>query len=76
MTTVKIPRKTIAVLPFIAILICTACSNDSTVAQNTDENVDVDNRADLATALRDGLCADTYTVIAAHIPRNAYDGRI
>lgn len=52
MTTIKIPRKTIAILPFIVILICTACSNDSTVAQNTGEtgtnNVDVDNRAQMA----------------------------
>jgi len=38
--------------------------------------VDVDNRADLAKAVRDGLAADTYTVIAAHIDRAAYDGRI
>lgn len=38
--------------------------------------VDVDNRADLATAIRDGLAADTYTVIAAQIPRGAFDGRI
>ena len=38
--------------------------------------VDVDNRADLAQAVRDGLAADTFTVIAAHIDRIAYDGRI
>ena len=38
--------------------------------------VNVDNRADLATAVRDGLAADRYTVIAAHIARNAYDGKI
>jgi len=38
MTAIKISRKTIAVLPFIAILICTACSDDSTVAQNAGEN--------------------------------------
>jgi acetolactate synthase-1/2/3 large subunit len=37
--------------------------------------VDVDNRADLARAIRDGLAADTYTVIAAQISPNAYDGR-
>ena len=38
--------------------------------------VNVDNRADLVTAVRDGLAADRYTVIAAHIARNAYDGKI
>ena len=38
--------------------------------------VDVDNRADLASAVRDGLTAGTFTVIAAHIDRTAYDGRI
>ena len=37
--------------------------------------VDVDNRADLAAALRDGLAADAFTVIAAHIERGVYDGR-
>lgn len=38
--------------------------------------VDVDNRADLSQAVREGLAADTYTVVAAHIDRTAYDGRI
>lgn len=38
--------------------------------------VDVHNRADLSAAVRDGLAADTFTVIAAHIDRTAYDGRI
>ena len=38
--------------------------------------VDVDNRSDLASAVSDGLTARTFTVIAAHIDRTAYDGRI
>ena len=38
--------------------------------------VDVDNRSDLASAVSDGLTAGTFTVIAAHIDRTAYDGRI
>ena len=38
--------------------------------------VDVDNRSDLASAVSDGLTAGTFTVIAAHIDRIAYDGRI
>jgi acetolactate synthase-1/2/3 large subunit len=38
--------------------------------------VDVDNREDLSRAVQDGLTADTYTVVAAHIDRTAYDGRI
>ena len=37
--------------------------------------VDVDNRANLSSAVRTGLEADTFTVIAAHIVRTAYDGR-
>ncbi|MEX2615274.1 MAG: thiamine pyrophosphate-binding protein [Alphaproteobacteria bacterium] len=37
--------------------------------------VDVNSRPALADAVRDGLAADTFTVIAAHIPRGAYDGR-
>ena len=38
--------------------------------------VDVDNRANLSSAVRTGLEADNFTVIAAHIDRTAYDGRI
>ncbi len=38
--------------------------------------IDVDNRADLENAVKEGLTADTYTVVAAHIDRIAYDGRI
>jgi len=38
--------------------------------------VDVSNRKDLEKALQDALAADTFTVIAAHIERGAYDGRI
>jgi len=38
--------------------------------------VDVTNRKDLEQALKDALVADTFTVIAAHIERGAYDGRI
>lgn len=37
---------------------------------------DVTNRKDLEQALKDALVADTFTVIAAHIERGAYDGRI
>ena len=37
---------------------------------------DVDNRADLARAVGEGLSAETFTVVAAHIDRTAYDGRI
>ena len=38
--------------------------------------LDVDNRADLVHAVNEGLVADTFTVVAAHIDRAAYDGRI
>jgi acetolactate synthase-1/2/3 large subunit len=38
--------------------------------------VTVANREDLATALRDALEAETFTVIAAQIARGSYDGRI
>ncbi|MBP5857787.1 thiamine pyrophosphate-binding protein [Marivibrio halodurans] len=38
--------------------------------------VEVDNRADLADALRGALVRDRFTVIAARIDRKAYDGRI
>jgi len=38
--------------------------------------VTVNNRADLRTAVKDGLKADTFTLIAAEIDRKAYDGRI
>ena len=38
--------------------------------------IDVDNRTDLARAVTDGLAAETFTVIAAHIDRASYDGRI
>lgn len=38
--------------------------------------VDVANRKELETALEHALTADTFTVIAAHIERGAYDGRI
>lgn len=38
--------------------------------------VDVRSRAELETALQDAMGADTFTVIAAHIDRGAYDGRI
>ncbi|MFK7764811.1 MAG: thiamine pyrophosphate-dependent enzyme, partial [Roseobacter sp.] len=38
--------------------------------------VDVTNRAELSTALEAALKADRFTVIAAHIDRGAYDGRI
>ena len=38
--------------------------------------VDVTTRDDLEKALQDALAADTFTVIAAHIERGAYDGRI
>jgi acetolactate synthase-1/2/3 large subunit len=37
--------------------------------------VDVQSRADLRQAVEEGLAADTFTVIAAHIDRGAYDGR-
>ena len=37
---------------------------------------DVTNRKDLEQALKDALVADTFTVIAAHIERGAYDERI
>ncbi len=38
--------------------------------------VDVRSRDDLSAALQNALSADTFTVIAAHIERGAYDGRI
>lgn len=38
--------------------------------------VDVRSRAELRAALNDALEADTFTVIAAHIDREAYDGRL
>ncbi|MGA9250924.1 MAG: thiamine pyrophosphate-binding protein [Roseobacter sp.] len=38
--------------------------------------VDVTNRKELQKALQEALVADTFTVIAAHIERGAYDGRI
>ncbi len=38
--------------------------------------VTVEDRGALETAMRDALRADTYTVIAAKIPRGSYDGRI
>lgn len=38
--------------------------------------VDVTSRDALQKALEDALVADTFTVIAAHIERGAYDGRI
>ncbi|MCH9000260.1 MAG: thiamine pyrophosphate-binding protein, partial [Proteobacteria bacterium] len=37
--------------------------------------VDVDNRAALGRAVTEGLTADTFTLIAARIERQAYDGR-
>ena len=37
--------------------------------------VDVDNRAALGRAVTEGLAADTFTLIAAQIERQAYDGR-
>ncbi len=37
--------------------------------------VDVTNRAELRQAVEAGLEAETFTVIAAHIDRGAYDGR-
>ncbi len=37
--------------------------------------VDVQSRADLRQAVEQGLAADTFTVIAAHIDRGSYDGR-
>ena len=36
----------------------------------------VHNRAELQAALEAALVCDTFTVIAAHIERGAYDGRI
>ncbi|MBL6600351.1 MAG: thiamine pyrophosphate-binding protein [Alphaproteobacteria bacterium] len=38
--------------------------------------VTVEDRGALEAAMRDALRADTYTVIAAKIPRGSYDGRI
>lgn len=38
--------------------------------------VTVTNRAELRTAMEDGLKADRFTLIAAEIDRKAYDGRI
>ncbi|UOA26127.1 thiamine pyrophosphate-binding protein [Pseudosulfitobacter sp. DSM 107133] len=38
--------------------------------------VDVRSRAELQSALQDAQSADTFTVIAAHIEKGAYDGRI
>lgn len=38
--------------------------------------VTVDNRLDLAEALRTAIQRDRFTVIAARIPRKAYDGRL
>ncbi|SEW42250.1 acetolactate synthase-1/2/3 large subunit [Cognatiyoonia koreensis] len=38
--------------------------------------VTVDNRADLRSALEDGMRADRFTLIAAEIDRKSYDGRI
>ncbi len=38
--------------------------------------VDVTNRSELRAALEQAMQADTFTVIAAHIARGAYDGRI
>jgi hypothetical protein len=35
----------------------------------------VDNRADLRDAVAEGLAAETFTLVAAHIDRQAYDGR-
>jgi acetolactate synthase-1/2/3 large subunit len=37
--------------------------------------VDVKDRKALAAAVSDGLKADRFTLVAAHIPRGAYDGR-
>jgi acetolactate synthase-1/2/3 large subunit len=37
--------------------------------------IDVTGRADLRQAVEQGLAADTFTLIAAHIDRGAYDGR-
>jgi acetolactate synthase-1/2/3 large subunit len=38
--------------------------------------VTVEDRGALEVAMRDALRADTYTVIAAKLPRGSYDGRI
>ena len=38
--------------------------------------VDVDNRADMAAAMQAALSRDTFTIIAAQLPRGAYDDRI
>jgi acetolactate synthase-1/2/3 large subunit len=38
--------------------------------------VTVDNRIDLASALKAALRRDRFTVIAARIPRKSYDGRL
>ncbi|MDD9910570.1 MAG: thiamine pyrophosphate-binding protein [Ahrensia sp.] len=38
--------------------------------------VTANNRSDLRSALKNALNADTFTLIAAHIDRHAYDGRI
>ena len=40
------------------------------------QGVRVTNRAELRAALQDALQADTFTVVAAEIEREAYDGRI
>jgi acetolactate synthase-1/2/3 large subunit len=40
------------------------------------QGVSVRNRADLSAALIDAMAADTFTVIAAEIDREGYDGRI
>jgi len=37
--------------------------------------IDVSSRADLRQAVEAGLNAETFTVVAAHIDRGAYDGR-
>jgi acetolactate synthase-1/2/3 large subunit len=37
--------------------------------------VDVANRAELRQAVEEGLNAETFTVVAAHIDRGVYDGR-
>jgi len=38
--------------------------------------VEVDNRADLDSAVKEGLAAETFTVVAAVIGAKAYDGRL
>lgn len=38
--------------------------------------VTVNNRADLANAVSDGLAADSFTIVSAAIGRQAYDGRL